>query len=297
VAERAARQWGVVALGELRACGLSERAIRVRVQRGSLHPIHRGVYAVGHPGLTRAGRFLAAVKACGPAAALSHVAAAVMWGYLEWDEVVPEVTVRGGSTRTHRGVRVHRTAALEAHEVVVFDGVPVTAPLRTLLDLAAVVDERTLRGAVRRAQGLGRVTVRQIAELLRRCGRRRGVRRLARIVATGPAPTRSELENVVLDLILDGGLAHPDVNRPLWLDGRRVIPDFRWPRERLVVEADGAAWHDNPVARAEDAERQALLEARGERVLRVTWNQAVARPAQTLARLRAAGVPARRASS
>ncbi len=69
------------------------------------------------------------------------------------------------------------------------------------------------------------------------------------------------------------------------------MPDFRWARQRLVIEADGAAWHDNRTAREDDAERQALLEAHGERVIRVTWQQAVTRPAQTLARIRAAGAP------
>ena len=72
-----------------------------------------------------------------------------------------------------------------------------------------------------------------------------------------------------------------------------MIPDFRWPDERLVVEADGAAWHDDRLAREDDAERQALLEASGERVVRVTWAQAVGRRAQTLERLRAAGAPSR----
>jgi very-short-patch-repair endonuclease len=81
------------------------------------------------------------------------------------------------------------------------------------------------------------------------------------------------------------------VNQPLVLGGRRVVPDFRWPEQRLVVEADGAAWHDTKLAREDDAQRQALLEAHGERVLRVTWDQAIARPAQTLARMRAAGAP------
>ncbi len=57
-----------------------------------------------------------------------------------------------------------------------------------------------------------------------------------------------------------------------------MIPDFRWAAQRLVVEADGAAWHDNPLARAGDAERQKLLEAHGEHVVRVTWAQVVARP-------------------
>jgi very-short-patch-repair endonuclease len=75
-----------------------------------------------------------------------------------------------------------------------------------------------------------------------------------------------------------------------------VIPDFRWPDARLVVEADGAAWHDHRLAREDDAERQALLERHGERVLRVTWAQAVARPAETLIRLRAAGAPSARRS-
>jgi hypothetical protein len=114
---------------------------------------------------------------------------------------------------------------------------------------------------------------------------------LARILATGPAPTRSVLEDAVLDLMLRGGLAHPDVNVPLWLDGRRVVPDFRWPEQRLIVEADGAAWHDNRLARQDDAERQALLEAHGERVVRVDWQQTVARSAQTFRRIVAAGAP------
>ena len=44
-------------------------------------------------------------------------------------------------------------------------------------------------------------------------------------------------------------------------------------------------------AREDDAERQALLEAHGERVLRVSWAQAIARPQETLLRIRAAGAP------
>ena len=80
----------------------------------------------------------------------------------------------------------------------------------------------------------------------------------------------------MLDLMLAGGLAHPQVNVPLVVGGRRIIPDFRWPEQRLVVEADGAAWHDHRLSHEDDAERQALLEAHRE----------------TLARIRAAGAPA-----
>ena len=118
-------------------------------------------------------------------------------------------------------------------------------------------------------------------------GPRRGSAILRRIVATGPAPTRSVLEDVVLDLILAGGFERPDVNRPLMIGDRRVIPDFRWPKQRLILGADGPGWHDGSI----DAERQALLESKGERVIRVTWEQAVRHPEATLARVAAAGAP------
>jgi hypothetical protein len=163
--------------------------------------------------------------------------------------------------------------------------IPTTTPARTLIDLAAILPYKPLRRAVREAQRT--VPATKVLATLDALGPRRGTTNLTKILATGPAPTRSELEDVVLDLLLKGGIPHPQVNVPLTIQGRRVIPDFRWPEHRLVLEADGAAWHDDRLAREDDAERQALLEAHGERVLRVTWQQAVARRAQTLARVQA----------
>lgn len=160
-----------------------------------------------------------------------------------------------------------------------------------MIDLAAVLRERGLRTAVRRAQGLRLLSDRQLLTTIDRLAPRRGTRRLRLVIGGSPAPTRSVLEDVILDLLIAAGFRHPEVNRPIVLDGRRVLPDFRWPRERIIVEADGAAWHENRLAREADAERQALLERHGERVLRVTWAQATARRSETIARLRAAGAP------
>ena len=291
VARIAQRDRGVVSIDELRTCGLSDDAVAKLVEAGWLHPVHRGVYAVGHPNLTLEGRFMAAVKACGPVAVLSHVAAAVLWGLLTWDHRAVEVTVTTKGTRLHEGVRTHRTGRLEEVDQTRLQGIPITCVARTIIDCAAVLGPDQLRRMVREAQARRLVTIGELAEILIRLGPRRGSRRLALLISTGPAPTRSELEDAVLDLLLHGGLAHPDVNVPLEIKGRRVVPDFRWPAQRLVVEADGAAWHDRRLAREDDAERQAILEAHGERVLRVTWDQAMRRPAQTLTRLRAAGVP------
>ena len=222
---------------------------------------------------------------------LSHYSAAALWGFIEWDGRSPEVLVIAESSRARPGLKVRRTAALERKDIKRHRGVSVTSPARTLLDLAAVLDYQPLRRTVRRAQALNHVNVPQIVEVLNRLGARAGAPKLRRVVAKGPAPTRTELEDVVLDLIVRGGLAHPQVNVPLTLDGRRIVPDFRWPAQRLVVEADGAASHDNDVARENDAERQAVLEAHGEQVLRVTWRQAISSPAQTIDRIRSAGAP------
>ncbi len=287
----AERDWGVLSIDELRTCGLSDREVLSRVRNGRLHPLHRSIYVVGHTNLPLQGRFLAAVKACGPAAVLSHFAAAVLWRLLEWDHRPVDVVVVGDGTRLHRGVRTHRTATLGPCDHAHVQGIPVISVVRTVLDCAAVLDDRALRRLVREAQARGLVTIAELVAILGRLSPRRGSRRLARIIATGPAPTRSVLEDTVLDLLLRGGFAQPDVNAPLWIEGRRVVPDFRWPEQRLVVEADGSAWHEHKLAREDDGERQALLEAHGDRVLRVTWDQAVARGAQTLARIRAAGAP------
>jgi hypothetical protein len=290
VARRAAVEWSVLSIGELLACGLSRGAIKTRVQRGQLHWKFRGVYAVGHSNLSLEGCFLAAVKACGKGARLSGYAAAALYTYVEWDHRFPEVTVPGRGTRSHGGIRIRRTSVLDAADVRIHKGIPVTSPARTLVDLAAIVGYRDLRRAVRQALSLGHVTLGELVAILHRLEGRRGSKKLTKVVAEA-VPTRSELEDLVHDLILSGGFEAPDVNVPLFIEGRRMVPDFRWPKQGIVVEADSRQWHDNPVARAEDAERRALLEAAGEHVLSVTHSQAVADSRATVDRIRKAGAP------
>ena len=214
-----------------------------------------------------------------------------MHALLAWDHRPVDVTVLGAGTRRHAGVRVRVTSRLDARDRAVVRGIPATSVARTALDCAADLPEDDLRRLVREALARKLVTLTELTEVLARLGPCRGSRRLGRVVAVGYVPTRSELEDAVVDLLANGGIAPPQVNQPLWVGGRWVTPDFRWPEQRLVVEADGAAWHEHKLAREDDAERQAILEAAGERVLRVTWAQATARGPQTLTRLRAAGAP------
>lgn len=294
VAKLAASEWGVLSIDELRACGLSRDAVAARSRRGTLHRLHRGVYAVGHANPPLEGLLLAAVKACRPRGVLSDFAAAAMWNYVAWEEGrYPEITLQGPSTRRHPGIGVHRTIALEPVDLRCHKGIRLTAPARTIIAIAPRLSDRALRRVIRSAQGERVVSFEQLYKAVGRLHGFPGASRVASHLATGSAPTRSELEDVVLDLILRGGLVRPDVNRPLIVAGRRLVPDFRWPHQRLIVEADGARWHDGEIARVDDAERQALLESAGEWVVRVSWHQAVVMQRQTLSRLRAAGAPDR----
>jgi hypothetical protein len=77
-----------------------------------------------------------------------------------------------------------------------------------------VLDHDQLRRAIRQSQFLGLTTFGSLVAALRGPGPSRGRRTFAQVIATGAAPTRSELEDAVLDLILRGGFAHPVVNAP-----------------------------------------------------------------------------------
>jgi len=168
------------------------------------------------------------------------------------------------------------------------DNIRVTSPARTALDLAPELTPRALRRMVRQAIAEGRLSIRQLTEVLDRSAGHRGAAALRAIIADGHVPTCSELEDRALELLHEAGIERPEVNAELLLDERRIRPDLLWRRQRLVVELDGAAWHGDRLTRENDADRQAILEAHGYRVVRISWRQPVDNPRQTITRIRAA---------
>lgn len=293
-ARQAARQHGRIRCDQLAECGLDRAAIARRVRKGWLHRVHVGVYAVGYRSDSLDAHFMAAVLAGGDGAFLSCWASCASRGLVRWDGRPVDVTVRGSSHRHRPGIRFHRARSLDPRDVTRIRGIPVTTPARAILEIAPQLSDRQLKRLVRKAQAEKLATVSQFQAMLRRAHGHAATHRIAAIIATGPAPTYSGDEDEVLDLILAAGLAHPQVNRRLVVGPatRRApyVPDLRWPAQRLILEID-SAWHDGPLAHELDDERQAELEAAGERVLRTTLQQARADPQQLVARLRAAGAP------
>jgi hypothetical protein len=284
----AREQNSVITTRQLAACGFDSRMILVREQRSQLHRVHRGVYALGTGALTLRGQLTAAVLACGDGAVLSHRSAAAWWQMLPHDGRDFDVIVPRAAGRALRGIRPRWSGSLDERDVWRRDTVGITSPARTALDLAADIAPKPLRRMVRQALAEGVISIRQLNDVLSRAPRHPGGAKLRVLIADGHVPTRSDLEDLALDLIDGAAIARPDINPRLELDGREIHPDMLWRRQRVVVELDSRRWHHDPLTRQDDADKQAILEAHGHRVMRITWKQIVNQPRQTLSRLRAA---------
>jgi very-short-patch-repair endonuclease len=284
IAEIARRQHGVVSVVQLREAGVSDDAVRARVLAGYLHRVHRGVYAVGHAGLSTKGRWFAAVLAIGRGphrdgksvlgrwgAAVSHRSAAALWELLPVQRGSTDIIVSGTAGRAARvGIRIHRSTSLVTAEVTLRHGIPVTAPARTLADL---------RGA-----GPGRRTGRTAAWELRKAIRQANVIGLPLGEEGAADRTRSDLEAAFLAICKTYRLPPPEVNVRVG----PLLVDFLWRGKRLVVETDGYRYHRGKAAFQDDRSRDLELARLGYYVLRLSERQLESEPDRVAEVLRTA---------
>jgi very-short-patch-repair endonuclease len=237
------RQHGVVARRQLLGLGLTPRRIERRIASGRLHPAWRGVYAVGRPQLGRHGRWMAAVLASGPDAALSHGSAAALWGFGTERDALVEVSVPAGRRGRLRGIRVHRRTRAVLTDLAIHDGIPLTSPVRTLIDLATRLRPMQLERAVNEADKLDRVRADALHASLGDYRGQPGVAPLRKLL--DPLAFRlsdSELEQLMRPLARSVGLPTPETKT--WANGYEV--DFFWPELGIVVETDGLRYHRTP---------------------------------------------------
>jgi hypothetical protein len=258
----------VVSRPQLIELGLSGSAIDNRVAAGRLHGFFTGVYAIGHTVVPLRGRWLGAVLACGDGAALSHLAAAALWGVARWRGGTVDVTTARRGLRGPAGVRLHRSRRFEPSERVALERIPVTDLARTLIDLAAHWDADRLERAVEEADRLALLQLRAVFAACERHRGRHGVPRLKAVVERLEAVpvTRSELEHAFMRLCRRYGVPLPSTN--VWVQGHEV--DAHWPAARLIVELDGHAYHRSRAAFERDRRRDAEHVASGHRVVRLT---------------------------
>jgi len=281
----------VIAAAQLYSLGLSETQVATRARNGWLHRIHRGVYGVGHLRLTPAGRWMAAVLACGTGAVLSHQSAAELLGVRQSGVDESASSAIDVAIPSQRGVRVrpglivHRIPTLRAEETTTKDAIPVTTAARTILDLAIVLPKRQLERAIDEAERLSLCDDDDLAAVAAAHAGRAGAGELARLLKAhriGSTATRSELEERFLAVCRSHRLPQPAVNVAL-LD---YVVDFLWPVAKLVVEVDGHASHGTRRAFQADRDRDGRLAVAGYHVLRFTWWDVTRRPAVVAHRVR-----------
>jgi predicted transcriptional regulator of viral defense system len=272
IARLAVEQHGLVTRSQLAELGLSRRAIGHRLEAGRLHAIHREVYAVGYRRLSERARWLAAVLAAGEGAVLSHESAAALWELRASKGRWIDVTVPK-KRRAPAGVRIHRME-LDPSEVTKRGPIPVTTPLRTLLDLSTQLTVPQLEQAVREAEYRNLATAAFLTSCLSSRRGRRGaktLRQALRLANTGKGRTRSDLEIAFLALLRKHRLPPPNLNVDLILDGHPIQADCFWPAHGLIVELDGGAAHMTTHAFYADRARDRRAHAAGLTVIRVTW--------------------------
>lgn len=277
VFEFAAWQYGLVETRQLMTLMTAE-SVRRREVSGRLHRQFRGVYSVGHEELTQEGKWLAAVLASGPTAALSHRSAAHHLELIhESPEWFVEVTASTRGRRAQNGIRLYETTRLPPEQFTTHKRIRTTSPARTIADLAAVASKRQVERAIGRAEILYSLSA---SELLDAARFRKGAPVIREIMGEPETTmTRSTLEDDFLALIVSAGLAAPKVNEKV--AGKEV--DFLWERQKLIVETDGDENHLARSARHRDRKRDAKLTARGYTVLRFGNEQVNGRPDEVTA--------------
>jgi hypothetical protein len=271
LAAAGAAQHGVVARWQLLRRGLTPKQVRHLVDSRHLLPLYRGVYAIGHRKITREGRWMAAVLACGRGAVLSHRSAAEAHD-LFWPRDIEVEVSRPRTFRPQDGLNCHR-AVLRADEVGEVSGIPVTSLFRTVLDLAATRPTREVELALHELQRREATDALSFDALLGRHPGHRGAA-VVRTLRASKRPLsipRNVFEEAFVAFIDEYGLPRPEINAPLALNERFYEIDALWRPQRLAAELDGRETHDTDDAYETDRERDRALLVASYRTTRITW--------------------------
>jgi very-short-patch-repair endonuclease len=260
------RQHGVIAREQLLACGITRHGIAHRVAKGRLHRLWPDVYAVGRPELAREGIWMAAVLTCGEGAVLSHESAAALWGIRDQRRGPIHVSVPSPRDPRRRGLRVHRR---EEVETTLANGIPVTTPVQTIIDLAPTTTGLQLERLIDEADKLDLVHPEALHTAAAEKGGVGGSRVRELLGGRAFVLTDSELERRFVPLAAKAGLSRPETR--VSVNGHKV--DFFFRAEGIVVETDGGRYHRTPSQQRRDRIRDHAHALAGLTPLRFTHEQ------------------------
>lgn len=270
------RQHSLITAPQARACGVSADRARRWLRQGVWTTIVPGVYAVSGAPTNWRQRTLAAVLAAGPGAAASHTTAAALFGLSSCPFRAVEITVPRGRSHRSRLAAVHESAFLGPSDITVIDGIPVTRPARTLVDLAGSVSRAVLEDAVDDAL-VRRLTT--LARLERRAAALGGSGRSGSALLRGVLAswTVGEVAEEVAEMrlvrrLVAQGLPAPVLQYEIRDQGGHIVAraDAAYPDDKVALELNGFRWHGTPRGYARDQARARRLAALGWLVLPAT---------------------------
>lgn len=262
---------------EARAAGVSRRCLDDAVACRLVRRVLQGVYVDARLEDTPLLRAQAARRVISPHAVLCDRTAAWVLGcdvhdYRELDVIPPiESYVLRGHDPTDRPECAGGTRDLQPADWCEIDGVRVTTPIRTAMDLGCKLDRRTALAAIDALMRAYGFTIDDMMRMLPRYFRRRGVRRLRTIVTLADPRSESRAESWVRLEIVDRGLPMPVLQHWVRIDG---VPTYRldlaYPHARVAVEYDGEEFHATPEQREHDRQRRERLRELGWTVIVLT---------------------------
>ena len=285
---------------------LSTRRLRYAVRRGLVRPVLRGVFLRADVPLTLEVKLAAASLVINSSSVACDRTAAWIWGVdvhelRELDDVPPlETYVVRGRRPTHRGEVRGGERDLTPEDWVVVNGVKVTTPARTAMDLGCLLPRRNALAAMDALMRAQEFSPRELVRLLPRYFRRRGVVQLRELVPLVDRRAESQPESWTRLELIDSGLPMPEVQWWVDVDG---VPTYRldlaYPKAKIAVEYNGEEFHTSEEDREKDRRRREWLEAHGWTVIvvdRSDFFRGAQRcwPAEVAAALREAQRPPRR---
>jgi very-short-patch-repair endonuclease len=288
------RQFGLITTKQADEHGIGPSAISRRLESGEWTRVLPSVYRITAAPVTRRQRALGAALWAGDNALVSHAAAAVLWKFDRVRSQKVELWVPAERRLRTSSVIVHRGARLDRADRTTFEGIPITTPTRTLIDMSGRLEDHRLLAI---AEDLLRRDVVRADRLesrlraLRRSGRPGAGRLEVLLDQRGDGrPLESALEALVWQIILETGIRLPTRQHWVTVTQGRYRLDFAWPDLKLGLECEGFAHHGGIAAWGKDRTRFAELAAIGWRVLPVTWN-ACTRERQRVVRWLTMAVP------
>lgn len=302
LARRARRQHGLITVDQAEALGGNRRMLQARARRGTLTQTEVNVFRFTSWPPTWHSRLHGLVLGAGPGALASHRSAAALWGLDGFGQGTPELTIPRNRRFRRRGARIHESSDLALAGMRTREGIPVTDPSRTLLDLARFLGDDRLLLAIESARRLELTSWPELIAVLAKHARqgRPGIRRLRRVIAANvhrDEVTDSGFELLFLALLREHGLPEPVLHhRLLSSDGTLLAEiDLALPELRIAIELDGSVHRTRDVFER-DRPRQNRIALEGWTILRFTWATFVADPQRIVAEVRAAIALRRRAA-